>query len=462
MKRILSRARNFLKNPRLPKVRAIRSTAANNRRPQNESTDANERAQPDRLQSRSPAAISTLEGLPPEVHRLLLSMLGIDEMRALVSSSPVIHARYLVDRRYLLCRSLDNTLGCVSIDALAVFRSSSADFAKSRTRENVTGFLKLYQHQRGATEQPLLPQDVGEDEAVGVVMFHNSIVQPLARYYFTSSLGNLAREQGALQSREPPSRTEETRLMRAMYRFQLSCNLFGRGKHAPTLNPPLGFESAEILRLFLCLFEPWEVEEIACINTFATEKYDRIFSDIRLDVHEENPKFDGQRPPTPDGAFDFDNSWTRLSLLRGTISRGLELLYSVIFKVKDHEHLVSMMQEEISFPLGNVLDDAFSEGAQFHRRRNHPSKLDLKQTRREPLPFTGETNANDLLPPLGWTIIWHGTYSNLYGYYVQDSIRRWGYVIWDALRLERTNATEVLAQQWREDWGDSDPRNNLL
>ncbi|KAK9442410.1 hypothetical protein VB005_03470 [Metarhizium brunneum] len=445
MKRILSRARNFLKNPRLPKVRPIKSTVANNRSPQNESTDANEPAQSDRLQSQSPAAISTLESLPPEVHRLLLSMLGIDEMRALVSSSPVIHARYLVDRRYLLCRSMDNTLGCVSIDALAVFRSSSADFAKSRTRENVTGFLKLYQDQRGATEQPLLPRDVGEDEAVGMVMFHNSIVQPLARYYFTWLLGNLAREQGALQSHEPPSRTEETRLMRAMYRFQLSCNLFGKGKHAPTLSPPLGFESADILRLFLCLFEPWEVEEIACINTFVTEKYDRVFSDIRWDVHEENPKFDGQRPPTPDGAFDFDNSWTKLSLLRGTISRGLELLYSVIFKVKDHEHLVSTI-----------------EGAQFYRRRNYLSKRDLKQTRRELLPFRGETNANDLLLPLGWTIIWHGTYSNLYGYYVQDSIRRWGYVIWDAVRLERTNATEVLAQQWRDDWGDSDPRNNLL
>ncbi|KAF5138946.1 hypothetical protein E5D57_002735 [Metarhizium anisopliae] len=174
MKRILSRARNLLKNPRLPKVRPIKSTAANNRSPQNGSTDANERAQPDRLQSQSPAAISTLESLPSEVHRLLLSMLSIDETRALVSSSPIIHAR-----------SLDNTLGCVSIDALAVFRSSSADFAKSRTRENVTGFLKLYQDQRGATEQPLLPRDVGEDEAVGMVMFYNAIVQPLARYYFT-------------------------------------------------------------------------------------------------------------------------------------------------------------------------------------------------------------------------------------------------------------------------------------
>ncbi|KID81869.1 hypothetical protein MGU_10780 [Metarhizium guizhouense ARSEF 977] len=462
MKRISSRARNFLKNPRLSKVRPIKSTVANNRSPQNESTDANERAQPDRLQSQSPATISTLESLPPEVHRLLLSMLGIDEMRALVSSSPVIHARYLVDRRYLLCRSLDNTLGCVSIDALAVLRSSSADFAKSRTRENVTGFLKLYQDQRGVTEQPLLPRDIGEDEAVGMVMFHNAIVQPLARYYLTWSLENLAREEGAVQSHEPPSRTEETRLMRAMYRFQLSCNLFGRGKYAPTLSPPLGFESSGILQLFLCLFEPWEVEEIACINTFATEKYDRVFSDIRWDVHEENPKFDGRRPPTPVGAFDFDNSWTRLSLLRGTTSRGLELLHSVIFKVKDHEHLVSMMQEEISFPLGNVLDDAFSEGAQFHRRHNHPSERDLKQTRREPLPFTGETNANDLLPPLGWTIIWHGTYSNLYGYYIQDCIRRWGYVMWDAARLERANATKVLAQQWQDDWGDSDPRNNLL
>lgn len=112
---------------------------------------------------------------------MLLSMLGIDETRALVSSSPVIHARYLVNRRYLLFRSLENTLGCVSIDALAVFRLSSADFAKSRTRENVTGFLKLYQDQRGATEQPLLSRDVGEDEAVGMVMFHHAIVQPLAQ-----------------------------------------------------------------------------------------------------------------------------------------------------------------------------------------------------------------------------------------------------------------------------------------
>ena len=53
----------------------------------------------------------------------------------------------------------------------------------------------------------------------------------------------------------------------------------------------------------------WEIEEIACIYTFAMKKFDRVFDDIRWDVHQENPKFEGQfRPPTPEGAFDFDSS----------------------------------------------------------------------------------------------------------------------------------------------------------
>lgn len=47
---------------------------------------------------------------------------------------------------------------------------------------------------------------------------------------------------------------------------------------------------------------------MACIYTFVQEKYDQIFGDISWDVDEKNPKFDGQRPPTPVGASHFDNS----------------------------------------------------------------------------------------------------------------------------------------------------------
>ena len=124
-----------------------------------------------------------------------------------------------------------------------------------------------------------------------------------------------------------------------------------------------------------------------------------------------------------------------------------------------------MMQKHISWPAGNFLEgEALGETAQFQRRQEQPSNRDQKQQRRDPLPFQGdgEPEADGLGPPLAWTVMWQGTYSNLYGYYVQDVIRRWGYVMWDATRLERTGAKEVLRRQWEADWGDSDPRDNLL
>jgi len=143
---------------------------------------------------------------------------------------------------------------------------------------------------------------------VRIVAFHSSIIKPLARHYTGWALANLADETDDLQSHEPFSRTEETRLLRALYRFQLCCNLFGTGLYGTSQQPRLGFSSVDILKIFICIFEPWEVEEIACIYTFSKERYNQIFRNTRWDVHEENPKFEGQRTPTPDGAFDLDNS----------------------------------------------------------------------------------------------------------------------------------------------------------
>lgn len=156
----------------------------------------------------------------------------------------------------------------------------------------------------------------------------------------------------------------------------------------------------------------------------------------------------------------------RQALLAGTISLGLELLHTVLFKIKDHEQLVSKMQQRISWPRGSFLrDEALGETAQWERRQERMSDRDRKQLRRGPLPFNGDDesdNTDELHPPLAWTLIRGGTYSNLYGYYVQDVIRRWGYIMWDAGRLEGTGAKELLMRQWEEDWGDSDPRDNLL
>lgn len=149
---------------------------------------------------------------------------------------------------------------------------------------------------------------------------------------------------------------------------------------------------------------------------------------------------------------------TRDLLLEGILSRGLELLHDVLFKIKDHAQLVSTMQEQISQARSDSLEDILDNTPQSRRRRLHPTDQDLKQKRRDPLPFQGN---NEELSPLAWTLIWQGTYSNLFGWYLKDDLRSWGYIMWNAARLERTGAKEVLHRQWKVCWKNVDPRNRL-
>ncbi|KAI1739682.1 hypothetical protein F4680DRAFT_466195 [Xylaria scruposa] len=455
IKRILSKLKNLLQ---LSKPFTPPATAINTIPSQTILAPRSSRRRPAVKDNKSQLN-APLEKLPPEVRRQLLSILELEELNTLVHASPVFYQQYLLDRKYLLCKSLEKTLCGVTTDAYAVYQSGLADFANTRTREGVSQFLKVYQDQCSSAQYSILTESLTEDAAVGMATFVFSIIKPLVGHYTRWALANLANETGNSHSHEPLSKTEEIRLMRALYRFQLCCNLFGNNHYRTSWQIDLRFMSHDILNIFFCIFEPWEVEEIACIHTFVKEKYDQIFRDIYWDVHKENPKFKGQRPITPEGAFDLDESWTRDMLLIGTVSHGLELLHTTLFKIRDHAHLVSTMQEHIKWPAGYFLEDeALGETAQYWRRQERLSDRDHKQERRDPLPFQGDRGSR---PPLAWTLIWRETYSNLYGSYIQDDIRRWGYVMWDAARLQNTGAKEVLARQWEAKWRDSDPRDNV-
>ena len=86
------------------------------------------------------------------------------------------------------------------------------------------------------------------------------------------------------------------------------------------------------------------------------------------------------------------------------------------------------------------------------------------QDERAPLPFQGDCTEGkaEALPPLAWTMIWGGTYSNLYGCFIPDAMRRWGYVYWDAETLTRNGGEKVLMQQWELEWEGDDPRDDFL
>lgn len=53
------------------------------------------------------------------------------------------------------------------------------------------------------------------------------------------------------------------------------------------------------------------------------------------------------------------------------------------------------------------------------------------------MPFKGD---KENLRPLAWVTLWKTTHNNLFGWYIPDSFRDWGYAIWDAGRLVNSGA----------------------
>lgn len=120
------------------------------------------------------------------------------------------------------------------------------------------------------------------DEIASMVNLHFSIIKPLTWHYTGWALNNFVKEtkKDPQSWDESLSRTEERRLGRALYRFQLHCNLFGVGYHVFDFEERLTFRNVDILRIFFCIYEPWEIEEIVCVYIFAKKTFDQVFDDV--------------------------------------------------------------------------------------------------------------------------------------------------------------------------------------
>ncbi|RDW72321.1 uncharacterized protein DSM5745_07493 [Aspergillus mulundensis] len=381
-------------------------------------------------------------------------MAELEELRALVHASPVYYQQYLLDRRRILLNSLEKTLGPVIIEAYTVHRSGTVDLLETRSKQTVTSILEVYKRHKFPSNISKLSEMCTTDEITRMVGFHLFIVTPIARRYTQWALGNLSGEAGVTGIVKPTSKVEEIRTLRALYRFQLCCNLFGANRHeSPRRNPP-EFSALEVLNLCIALFEPWETEEVCCINTFFKEKYHHIFLDIVSEINQNDLISDEQRPPTPEGAFRLADQSTWDIYISGIISYGLPLLHTVFYRIENRAHLVSTIEEHMKTPpngffLEGEWGDVMNDDAHYDRLREGLSERDRKQNRGDPLPFQGDEilDPTGTHPPLAWTLMWKGTYSNLFGGFIDDSLRRWGYVTWDAERIRRAGAEEVLKRQ---------------
>lgn len=111
--------------------------------------------------------------------------------------------------------------------------------------------------------------------------------------------------------------------------------------------------------------------------------------------------------------------------------RGLRLIQPVL-RMLDQEGLMLIWQTPFSKALADSVEEAaFCSLPVILQLRDFPSDRDLRQQRREPFPFRGdvEDDPDGMYPPLGWTLVWKGTYSNMFGYFISNQVHHWGYIM---------------------------------
>lgn len=124
-------------------------------------------------------------------------------------------------------------------------------------------------------------------------------------YQYGEEVDGLSPEDGITLAQPSPaylehnlSASEVTRIVRAIYRVQLWCNLFGYGP-GPSLG---GLDKStcadatgeEIACIFFETFEPWEIEEMLCIYEPVRLTFAHLFEDMRTDLLEYDKTHKGE------------------------------------------------------------------------------------------------------------------------------------------------------------------------
>ncbi len=245
-----------------------------------------------------------MESLPAELRiQILLELKDLFSLRSLVYASPSYHASYIkVGREKVLSRLALQQHPDHVLDADALATARSAKFYDKITRglgrpgleaDRANAFLDEYGRARGDNVQLKSKwlSHLGITETIDLIHLHRSVKRVTSEYCVYIGC-KMKPKQRPLRL----SQMEEIRLHRAIYRFQIYCNLFG---HNPFL-PPTNVGDNETMnkhpiRQFLPSFPPWEVLEIACVWHFLVRRWARVIregSDVECNT-KTRPNEDG-------------------------------------------------------------------------------------------------------------------------------------------------------------------------
>ncbi|KAK3295339.1 uncharacterized protein B0H64DRAFT_459470 [Chaetomium fimeti] len=406
---------------------------------------------------------SRLESLPAELRTLLLSSLAsLNDLKAATHASPVLYHQYRADRKQILGRVLRCTLGeKVFVDAYAVQKSTRLEYPPYLAAHlTAQAFMDTYQEHRA--QPSIIAGECAAADVMGMATFYWSTVGPLMQKIPQKLLHNLdpSLQLGHL------SRVEEERILRALYRFEMWCNLYGTKPGAAAGSQSV--QPIEMLMYFFQVFEPWEIEEISCIHALLMDMYDHIFVDLKLPLHHlPNRLIDVWSPRAwvttdlSDSPYAIDQFRHRNAQLNSLISRGLEFQLQTMRTLepppptnhrhhrhhhRHHRHHRKQLRKHIIHPGptaaaarppgANSIQDALCRETQTMRRALHRTEGDRAQERGERArpQFRGRDGAAE--PALGWVLRWRGRRGNAYGQETPWDLRVWGAAIeWTASSL---------------------------
>lgn len=259
--------------------------------------------------------VTTVESLPAELRSRILSHLTNDlgGLSALVLASPVFYQQYLLERPALLRAGLKTALGNVVADAYAVrasarlYKPLAPDSPAHVDVDAETIKLFIDKHVtvlRLATPDQILQEYCTENDLMRMAAFYYSLARPLS---LKLAIRFLSRLNPSLEAQGKLSTTESTRLLRALYRWQLYCNLFGPGPEMMRRRKVAQLEHGTHLDILFCLFKPWEIEEVYCIWVLLRDTYRGVADSVTWDLNRDHPRFRDWPNPLALGSWDLGN-----------------------------------------------------------------------------------------------------------------------------------------------------------
>ena len=127
------------------------------------------------------ASYSTLETLPAEFRdQILLRAPDLPTLRALVHTSPVLHAQYRRNRDAILRACVARELDGFLVDAHACVLSRVSALGSPRTNEKIKVFLDGYRGRLEGTSPEVDVHPLNAGHVRWLVAFHQIVARPLA------------------------------------------------------------------------------------------------------------------------------------------------------------------------------------------------------------------------------------------------------------------------------------------